>query len=283
MARWKVGALRVRGEMTLNHCSKAALAVVLQGMEQQPNAYVYAIAVDGVVRYIGKGNGNRTKEHLRIVARLAEGLPGGPKEQVVHRRLAKAKKAGSEIAIERISSGLTDSEAYELERVEIAKGMATGELWNLHEGGIGATSEFARAKWQDPQYRANQAAAVRDPRVRQRRSEAQREAQNRPDVRQRVRAAQRNAWARPECRANKVAAAERNWSSQEYRDAVVAGRKAQWTQELRAKQSRTLSKLWSEPAARAAQRARLRAVWDDPQRKAEMLAARRATKLRNAK
>lgn len=225
-------------------------------------AYVYAILVDGIVRYVGKGNGNRTREHLRIVARLVAGQPGGPKEQVVHRRLAKAQMSGCSILIDKVAVGLTDAEAYNVER-EVISAAPKGQLWNLHEGGIGTTSDFARAKWADPEYRANQAKAMRDPVVIERRRAAQREAQNRPDVRARVKAAQRKAFSRPEFRAQLSASRVRMWQNGEYRAKVVAGRKAQWTPEARAKQSTTLKKCWT-PERRKKKGADVRAHWADP-------------------
>jgi hypothetical protein len=35
-------------------------------------AYVYAIIVDGIVRYIGKGSGKRSIAHMRLVRSICE-------------------------------------------------------------------------------------------------------------------------------------------------------------------------------------------------------------------
>lgn len=69
------------------------------GGRQRSAAYVYAIIVDGVVRYIGKGRNGRMYTHLieakRTSARYPRGTPHlSPR---MHRKLVEALRAGSRI------------------------------------------------------------------------------------------------------------------------------------------------------------------------------------------
>lgn len=58
----------------------------------QPVAYVYAITVDGIVRYIGKGRGRRLNVHLNIA-------------KLITRRRACGEKISSSIFRERMKAG----------------------------------------------------------------------------------------------------------------------------------------------------------------------------------
>lgn len=256
-----------------------AAKVVFSPMNTGANAYVYAIVVDGVVRYIGKGTGRRTGEHRNIVERLLRDVAGGPKEQVVHRRIAAAVRSGLAWSIVKTHVGLTEQRALDLEIDLIAKA-PDGQLWNIAEGGRGCTSEFARRRWSNHEYRAKQEAAIKSPETLRRKSEASRESQNQPDVRERVKSAQRAAFARPESKARLVARTLRFWQSDEYRAKVVAGRKAQWTPEARAKQSAKHKAMWTDEY-RAKRSAAHKAMFLDPEFKAQWMEKRAATRARN--
>src|SRR6516165_12338938 len=80
-------------------------------------SYVYAIIVDGVVRYIGKGRNGRMYTHLieakRSAARCNPDTSGlYPR---LHRKLVEAVRAGSRITEIVIISNLTDQTAYRIE------------------------------------------------------------------------------------------------------------------------------------------------------------------------
>ena len=101
-------------------------------------AYVYAISVDGVVRYIGKGSGKRVTQHLAIARRLLRVREQGQtaRASYFHNKLAKALTSGSAITHTIIASGLSEDDAYDREVLEIA-GAQDGQLWNRWSGGSG--------------------------------------------------------------------------------------------------------------------------------------------------
>lgn len=119
------------------------------------NAYVYAILVDGVVRYIGKGRNGRLRDHLWYARRLNDFRATGAKVRATHfyNRLAKALRDRCSIEERVLISGLSDAEAFKLERKEIAECKHSDELWNMTAGGDGFTSEDFKALWQKPEFR----------------------------------------------------------------------------------------------------------------------------------
>ena len=118
------------------------------------SAYVYAVLVDGVVRYVGKGRNGRMYSHLieakRSAARCAPNTSGlYPR---MHRKLVEAVKAGSQVAESVIVSGLTDKAAYRLEsRIigEFHKHRA-GQLWNTIDERF-LDPRFLPDEWDDPE------------------------------------------------------------------------------------------------------------------------------------
>ncbi len=96
-----------------------------------PIFYVYAIEVDGVVRYIGKGTGKRANIHLGVARRIANGTC---RERTlrVHRELAKC--LDRDISIVRLHEGLLERDAFAMEVAEIS---ARQGLWNESRGGEG--------------------------------------------------------------------------------------------------------------------------------------------------
>ena len=118
-------------------------------------AYVYAVLVDGVVRYVGKGRNGRMYSHLieakRSAARCAPNTSGlYPR---MHRKLVEAVKAGSQVAESVIVSGLTDKAAYRLEsRIigEFHKHRA-GQLWNTIDERF-MDPCYLPDEWDDPEH-----------------------------------------------------------------------------------------------------------------------------------
>lgn len=83
-----------------------------------PKAYVYTIIVDGTVRYIGKGTGLRLRTHV-INAKCTAARCGRRTAHLhprLHRKLVEAIRAGATVVERVIVSGLSDDEAYDLDR-----------------------------------------------------------------------------------------------------------------------------------------------------------------------
>jgi hypothetical protein len=115
-------------------------------------AYVYAVLVDGVRRYIGKGRGRRALMHMKEVRSITRRRAAGEivRTTIFYNRLAKAWRNGAQIEIEIIVDGLSDREAFDREVAEISQ--TKQQLWNMLPGGRGGAaighqvSEEARAK-----------------------------------------------------------------------------------------------------------------------------------------
>ena len=118
-------------------------------------AYVYAVLVDGVVRYVGKGRNRRMYSHLieatRSAARCAPNTSGlSPR---VHRKLVEAVRARSRVTESVIVSGLTDKAAYRLERWIISEfhKHRAGQLWNTIDERF-IDPGFLPDEWDDPEH-----------------------------------------------------------------------------------------------------------------------------------
>jgi hypothetical protein len=108
--------------------------------------YVYAIYVDGVVRYIGKGSNGRMHFHpieaRRINSRRARGANTDCTATKFYRKLAEAMRHGATITEEIMLDGLTNQEAYRIEKQKIEElhKQKRDQLWNtIDERLIGTT------------------------------------------------------------------------------------------------------------------------------------------------
>ena len=118
------------------------------------SAYVYAIFVDGVVRYIGKGRNARMYAHLiaakRSAARCrARTMQLSPR---MHRRLVEAVRSGADIQERIIVGGLTDRQALRIESqlsAEFHK-FRTDQLWNTIDERF-MDPRWLPEKWHDPE------------------------------------------------------------------------------------------------------------------------------------
>jgi hypothetical protein len=116
--------------------------------------YVYAIYVDGVVRYIGKGSNGRVHFHAiearRINGRRALGANTDRTTTNFYRKLAEAMRHGATITEEIMVEGLTDREAYRIEKQKIEElhKQNRGQLWNTIDERLVATTwqEYKRKR-----------------------------------------------------------------------------------------------------------------------------------------
>jgi predicted ATP-dependent endonuclease of OLD family len=94
---------------------------------------VYAIKVDGVVRYIGKGKGNRVYSHMKEVReRLTRDFKLKNVWPKFQRNLTEAVKDGAIIEEEFLVQGLAIEKAYwtELNTIYSIVKKSPGQLWN---------------------------------------------------------------------------------------------------------------------------------------------------------
>jgi hypothetical protein len=116
--------------------------------------YVYAIVVDDIIRYIGKGCGSRLLTRAINARRTAarSGIRVNSLSPRMHRRLVKAIRAGSHITEAIIAFGLSDNDTYRLEGEIITyfHRYQTGQLWNtIDERCI--NPRLLPPEWDDPE------------------------------------------------------------------------------------------------------------------------------------
>jgi len=123
-----------------------------------------------VIRYVGKGRGPRRFRHERKARKIVAGEKIDESYRRIstfHKKLADALRGGSTVSSEILVSGMTEEEALDREKIEIA---SRPGLWNSLEGGYGWTSRDARAlqlkQLADPEYVKVHAEAVRRPEYR---------------------------------------------------------------------------------------------------------------------
>jgi len=126
----------------------------MEGLGDTTKAYVYAIVVDGTMRYIGKGRGTRLFVHL-IEAKRSALRCGGRTTRLsprLHRKLVEAVRAGSTIVERVIVPGLSDADAYRLESNLIVHfhRFWPGQLWNTIDERFMDRSLLPN-EWNDPE------------------------------------------------------------------------------------------------------------------------------------
>jgi hypothetical protein len=121
---------------------------------RRSTAFVYAIIVDGVVRYIGKGRNGRMYTHLIEAKRTSARCPANTAHLSprVHRKLVEAVRAGSQIIETVIKSGLTDPAARRLESGMIGEfhKFRAGQLWNTIDERF-LDPRYLPEEWDDPE------------------------------------------------------------------------------------------------------------------------------------
>ena len=128
-------------------------------MVSKKQFYVYAIYVDGVVRYIGKGSNGRLHFHViearRINSRRARGANTDSTATKFYRKLAEAMRHGATITEEIMLDGLTNQEAYRIEKQKIEElhKQKRDQLWNtIDERLIGITWEEFKRKQREESF-----------------------------------------------------------------------------------------------------------------------------------
>ena len=175
-------------------------------------AYVYAIIIDDVIRYIGKGSGRRAIRHLQRMHQVnrarAMGLP--IVAQYLHYRMARAWRDGLHVDVVILIDDLTNEDAFAKETELIAEHKA--RLWNIQPGGKAPPRPTKRSEDFKRRVRESNKKAWADPALRQAQSDAKkvhwldpsyRDKKSKPQSSEAKEAIRRKAierWARPEFR-----------------------------------------------------------------------------------
>jgi hypothetical protein len=97
--------------------------------------YVYTISVAGVVRYIGKGKGQRLYCHMKEVrSRLKRDFRLQSIGSILQRNLTKAFLSGAQVTEQVLIDDLTEKAAYKLEYDKMREYVFAGkrdQLWNV--------------------------------------------------------------------------------------------------------------------------------------------------------
>jgi len=218
------------------------------------DAYVYAIFVDGVVRYIGKGCKKRIYHHVRRAHVITSNRANGQKLRTTHfyRRMVEAVERGATIEEVFLVRDLSHAEAFAIERERIAD-VGRDQLWN--------TLDDARRRYESPEYRAKHKAALNTPAARANRS-----------------AASKAQWADPAVRAKKLEALKRSWEGHDARRKKAAAQTAAryGSASARAAHSKRMTDACSTPESRAKKSAAVQKFVNDPVYREKLRAGIRA-------
>ena len=183
--------------------------------------YVYKDA-SGVVRYVGKGSGNRHKAHISLARSVNEGLRLAQATDFTH-WLAQCLRDGAEFSFELIQEGLSDEDAFALEKALISKHKRIregGTLYNALRGGEGFSTAQAQRIQADPSFQARKSVAMRAafarPESRDHLRRATKESNGRPHRRAQSREKALAEWQRPERREAAAKRAQELWADPEW-------------------------------------------------------------------
>lgn len=187
----------------------------------------------GKMRYIGKGRGNRFRDHISLATAHNEGRRLERKSPFSI-WLAKQIRDNKPYTVEKIAEGLSEEEALLLEIATIKaigrlKREPGGTLLNRLEGGDGVSSADARAFQSEPGYKEKKAAGAAKVR-------------SSPEFRQRLSAATKVANGTERRRKESKEKITKQWEDEEFRAAA----------------KRRAKELWADPEWSAARREELR-------------------------
>ena len=119
--------------------------------------YVYTISVAGVVRYIGKGKGQRLYSHMKEVrSRLKRDFRIQSIGSILQRNLTKAFLSGAQVTEQVLIDDLTEKAAYKLEYDKMREYVFAGkrdQLWNVIPDSIQTPEEIQASTERLQQYR----------------------------------------------------------------------------------------------------------------------------------
>ena len=107
--------------------------------------YVYTISVAGVIRYIGKGKGQRLYSHMKEVRSRLKRDFRLRNIGTMQRNLTKALLSGAQVIEQVLVDGLTEKEAYKLEYDKLREYVFAGkrdQLWNAIPASIQTPQEI---------------------------------------------------------------------------------------------------------------------------------------------
>lgn len=252
--------------------------------------YVYAIKVDGIVRYIGKGTNGRMRFHYTVALPM---IANGSKRyrSRFYTKLYDAWSKGATITAAVVADGLTEKQANKGERAVIAdyRARKPGQLWNVQPGGDNGMAEL----WSDPEWKTKQSALIKlsltTPRIRARRSAQASRRWSDPRELANYAAKMDRQRADPKYSASITMGLKLAWKDSEKRAAMLSNR--EWTAARRKRRSALSTTYWSDPKNRVRQskafsrywtpsnRARKSTttarLWRNPEYRARNLAARK--------
>lgn len=253
---------------------------------------MYGIAVNGLVRYVGKGCKKRAWVHVSIANGVLARRAAGEKVKTTYfyNKLCGALRRGEEISPFIWVDGLTSEEAYAEERNVVA---ATDGLWNQMSGGIGPSSEDMKKVWR--RHREMIVSRMNDPENLRRASENSKRSWADKDRAERWVASLRASWDGNEERRALISRQMKiRMASDEAKKKTSQIAKALWlrkgdalratmraaanTDEARRIKSERMKEVSSRPEIKQAKREASAARWADPKKRAALIAAIKAGK-----
>lgn len=129
--------------------TKPCLPLQVAGAQNVPlpkRSYVYAIHVDGVLRYIGKGTNGRIYAHMKdVTQRLTRKFKLKNIWPLFQRKLTEAVMKGAVIEEIVLADNLTSKQAYKLEYRHLERMVYAGnreQLWNAIPPSIYTPQEY---------------------------------------------------------------------------------------------------------------------------------------------
>jgi hypothetical protein len=125
---------------------RSSLQVLEEQLPLPKRSYVYAIHVNGVLRYIGKGTNGRMYDHMKEVRqRLTRKFKLKNVWPLIQRKLTEAVMKGGVIEEIVLADNLTSKQAYKLEHGHLERLVYAGnreQLWNAIPPSIYTPQEY---------------------------------------------------------------------------------------------------------------------------------------------